>query len=154
MSTSANSSSRMTAPEIIAIRDELEELAPPRIRFTRHLPPDVGAIAFHRELIIREEYRHLADPLREAAGYPMSVNRILVFRSEILDSAPPNLTDAFHCLLAHLAAPSEDSTETGRFERSSPLRAQDDQNDTMGAETDVASEIGEAESWFRKQRSE
>jgi hypothetical protein len=35
------------------------------------------------------------------------------------------------------------------FETSSPLRAEDDQDDTMGAESDFNSEMGEAEAWFR-----
>lgn len=38
-----------------------------------------------------------------------------------------------------------------RFERSTPLRAEADRDDTMGAETDPGLEMGEAETWFRDQ---
>ena len=55
--------------------------------------------------------------------------------------------------LAGLAAvedpPSEDSTVTGNFEFSSPLRAEDDQDDTLGSETDPGA-MGQAETWFRR----
>jgi hypothetical protein len=50
---------------------------------------------------------------------------------------------------SHMVDELPETVDPQNMESSSPLRADDDQGDTMGQEFDVGCEMGEAEEWFR-----
>jgi hypothetical protein len=94
--------------------------------------------------VVREVEAHLCIeglcPVCQALENPASQPESL---AEVIASLQTDLDDFFDR--------PRDSTEDGDFQPSSPLRAANDEDDTLGSEYDPGT-IGTAEAWFRKFR--